>query len=96
MLLLCSASARADELCRPGVKHHGAPISIDLKDANVRDVLTFLVDTAHVNLVVSDDVTGKVTLAMHHVPWDQALCVITATQHLAVSVEDNILIVTRR
>ena len=90
------APARADgEMCRPGAKYRGATIDLDVKDADIHDMLRLLADVGHVNLVVPDDVTGKVTLKLKKVPWDQAACVIAATQHLTINVDGNILIVTR-
>ncbi len=93
ILALTHVAYADDELCRR--KPHGAPIDIDLKDANIRDVLVF-VAADRVNLVVSDEVTGKVTLTLKRVPWDQALCVVAATHHLAVTVDGNILVITKR
>ena len=59
-------------------------------------MLRLLADVGHVNLVVADDVTGKVTLRMKRVAWDLAACTIAAVHHLAVTVNDNIVLVTRR
>jgi type IV pilus assembly protein PilQ len=96
VLALLAGTAHADrDLCAPGAKHHGTPVDLDLVHADVRDVLRMLADTANVNLVVSDDVDGKVTLKLKRVPWDTAACTIAALQHLRVTVEDNILLVRR-
>jgi len=92
--ILSSAPALADrDLCAPDVKHHGAPVDLDVKDADVHDVLRLLTDAAHVNLVVSDEVSGKVTLRLKRVAWDQAACAIAGVQHLLLTIEDNILLV---
>jgi type II secretory pathway component HofQ len=97
MMTLAATTARADgELCRRDVKHHGATIDLDVKGADIHDVLRLLVDVGRVNLVVSDEVSGKVTLYLHRVPWDQAACVIADVHHLDVTVEGNILVVRRR
>ena len=94
VVALLATSAHADhDLCAPGTKHHGALIDLDLKAADVHDVLRLLADVANVNLVVSDDVAGKVTVKLKRVAWDAAFCTITALQHLRVTVEDNILLV---
>jgi type IV pilus assembly protein PilQ len=93
-LLATTASADRD-LCAPGTKHHGALIDLDLKEADVHDVLRLIADTANVNLVVSDDVAGKVTVKLKRVAWDAATCTIAALEHLRVTVEDNILLVRR-
>ncbi len=92
-LMLFATAAHADrEMCGHG--YHGVPIDLDVKDADIHDVLRLLADTGHVNLVVSDEVTGKVTLALHRVPWDQAACVIAATKKLSITIDGNILLVT--
>ncbi len=94
--ILAPGVARADrELCARDVPHHGAPIDLDVKNADVHDVLRLLADVGHVNLVVSDDVSGKVTLRLKHVAWDLAACTVAQVHHLRVTVQDNILLVRR-
>jgi type IV pilus assembly protein PilQ len=96
IVAIFAADASADrDLCGPSARHHGAPIDLDLKRADVRDVLRLLADVGHANLVASDDVEGKVTLRLKRVPWDAALCTVAAVEHLAVTFEDNILVVRR-
>jgi type IV pilus assembly protein PilQ len=96
LLVLIPALAHAGDPCRSGAKHHGAPIDLDLKDADVHDVFRLLSDVAHVNLVVSDDVAGKVTLRLKRVAWDLAACSIAASHGLELDVRDNILLVKKR
>jgi type II secretory pathway component HofQ len=83
-------------LCTRGVAHHGAPIDLDVKDADIHDVFRLLADVGHVNLVVSDEVTGKITLRLKHVAWDAAACTIADMKHLDITVQDNILLVKPR
>ncbi len=93
-LLAVSAQARADrDLCARGTPHHGAPIDLDVKAADLHDVFRLLADVAHVNLVISDDVAGKVTLALKHVAWDLAACTVARVHHLTLTVQDHILLV---
>lgn len=96
--LLCTTTiAHADrELCRRGMKYHGATIDLDLKQADIRDVFRLLSDVGHVNLVVGDAVQGKVTLRLKKVPWDAAACTIAAVHELVITIEDNILLVMKR
>ncbi|HEU4731104.1 MAG TPA: hypothetical protein VFT22_24590 [Kofleriaceae bacterium] len=100
--MLAAGAARADEggpagrdLCARGVRHHGAPIDLDVKDGDIHDVLRLIADAGHVNVVVPDDVTGKVTLRLMHVAWDAAACAVAAVHHVTITVDGNILIVTR-
>ncbi len=94
--MLLSGAARADDLCAPGAKHHGKPIDLDLKDADIHDVLRLLVDVGRINLVVADDVTGKVTVHLKKVAWDSAACAIAATHALKLNLDGTILLATKR
>jgi type IV pilus assembly protein PilQ len=57
-------------------KSVGEPISLDLKDADIRDVLLTFSRLARLNMVIDPDVRGSVTVRLENVPWDQALDVI--------------------
>jgi type IV pilus assembly protein PilQ len=57
-------------------KYLGEPISLDLKDADIRDVLLTFSRLARLNMVIDPDVRGSVTVRLENVPWDQALDVI--------------------
>jgi len=83
------------ELCARDVRHRSAAIDLDVKDAEIHDVFRLLADIGHANLVVSDEVTGKVTLRLSRVAWDAAACVVAATHHLTITMHDNILLVMR-
>jgi type IV pilus assembly protein PilQ len=71
-------------------------ITLDVKDADVKHVLSLLADTAGKNLVMSDAVKGKVTLKLRQVRWDAALRVVLAAKDLGAVVEDDIIRVTTR
>lgn len=47
-------------------------ISIDLKDADIRDVLRTFAQLTNTNIIADDDVTGHVTLTVREVPWTEA------------------------
>ena len=86
----------ARDLCAPGVRHHGAAIDLDVRGAAIHDVFRLLADAGRVNLVISDDVTGTVTLHLVHVAWDAAACAIAGVHQLRIDVQGNILVVARR
>jgi len=77
----------------PAARHHGAPVDLDLKAADLTNVFRLLADVGHVNIVVSDDVTGTITLRLKHVPWDQALEVVARTRGLVLEQDGNIIVV---
>src|SRR5437879_6093586 len=96
VVAVLAAQARADgDLCAPGTRHRGAAIDLDVKAADVHDVFRLLADVGHTNLVVAQEVAGKVTLRLKQVPWDQAACAIAALEHLTITVDGNILLVRR-
>jgi type IV pilus assembly protein PilQ len=82
-------------LCGREVRHRGAPIDLNVKDADIHDVFRLIADAARVNLVIPDDVTGKVTLRLLRVPWDAVACAVAAVHHLTIAIDGNILLVTR-
>ncbi|MFO0726743.1 MAG: type IV pilus secretin PilQ [Myxococcota bacterium] len=78
-----SAQARA--------RYTGKRISLDLKDAEIQNVLRLLADVSQLNIVAGDDVKGKVTLKLKNVPWDQALDIILASRSLDKTRSGNII-----
>jgi type IV pilus assembly protein PilQ len=96
-ILASSAIAHADrDLCRRDAKFHGAPIDLDVKAADIHDVFRLLANVGNVNIVIPDDVQGKVTLKLKKVAWDRAACTIAAVHKLDVTVNGNVLLVKRR
>ncbi len=72
-------------------KYKGDLISIDFKNADVRDVVTNLADIGGFNIVIARSVRGEATIRLSEVPWDQALEIIFEDAGLGGIVEDNIL-----
>jgi type II secretory pathway component GspD/PulD (secretin) len=71
-------------------KYTGEPISLDLKDADLRDVLLTFSKLTGLNIVIDPDVKGSVTVRLHDVPWDQALEVILRSNGLGDVMEGNV------
>jgi len=69
----------------------GRRIDIDLKDADIHNVLRLLADTGHVNIVTADDVGGNITIRMRNVPWDQVLSVVLEAKNLGMVREGNLI-----
>ena len=66
-------------------------ISLDLKDADIRDVLKTFSKLEKFNLAIDPEVKGSVTVCLENVPWDHALGVILRTNGLGYILEDRIL-----
>ncbi|HEX5021874.1 MAG TPA: type IV pilus secretin PilQ [Candidatus Binatia bacterium] len=62
--------------------YSGQKISLDFKDADIKNVFRLLADVSGLNIVVTSDVNRRVTLRLVEVPWDQAMDLIIATNGL--------------
>ena len=82
----------SDEGERPA-RYRGAPVDLDVKSADLADVFRLLADVGRVNIVVSGEVTGTLTLHLEHVPWDQALDVIARAKGLALERDGQVILV---
>lgn len=74
-------------------KYLGKKVSLDFQDADIINVLRLLAEVSTLNMVIGDNVKGKVTIKMLDVPWDQALDVILKMKGLGKVYEDNVLII---
>jgi type IV pilus assembly protein PilQ len=77
-------------------KFTGSPITLKLKDADVHEVLRLISDTSGFNIVIHPSVSGKLTISLDQVPWDQALDVVLTTLRLAAERKDSVLRVLPR
>jgi type IV pilus assembly protein PilQ len=92
-----ASPAYADrELCTENARYRGAPIDLDLKNADIHDVYRLLGDVGRVNIVIPDDIKAKVTLKLKRVPWDQVACTVAAVHKLVIGVNGNVYLVTKR
>jgi type IV pilus assembly protein PilQ len=71
----------------------GEKLSLNFQDIEVRSVLQLIADFTDMNLVASDTVTGKITLRLDNVPWDQALDIVLKAKGLDKRLEGNVLLV---
>jgi type IV pilus assembly protein PilQ len=83
----------AQELGNGEKKYVGEKIRLSFQDIDLRAVLQVLADTSGKNIVVSDSVTGSVTLRLQDVPWDQALDIVMRTKGLDKREQGNVIIV---
>ncbi|HYE94048.1 MAG TPA: AMIN domain-containing protein, partial [Terriglobales bacterium] len=66
----------------PGVPNGRRLISLDFKDADVVNLLRILAAESGRNIVVGDDVKGKMSISLRNVPWEQALETVLETRGL--------------
>lgn len=86
-----TAVRTAADLAPKARRYKGRRISLDLKDADIQNVLRLLADVSKLNIVAADDVTGRVTIKLRNVPWDQALDIILRSKQLDKVRNGNII-----
>jgi len=72
-------------------RYTGKRISLDFKDADIHNILRLISEVSKLNVITSDDVSGKITVTMRNVPWDQALDIILKTKKLGKVRHGNII-----
>jgi type IV pilus assembly protein PilQ len=72
-------------------RYTGQKISLDFKDADIKNVFRLLAEVSGLNIVVTNDVNRKVTLRLVEVPWDQALDLLIDTNGLGKEQIGNVV-----
>lgn len=70
---------------------YGRKISFETDEVEIREVLKMISDEANVNLILAEDVSGKVSVKLKNVPWDQALVLLMKTKKLGYTRSGNVL-----
>jgi type IV pilus assembly protein PilQ len=76
-------------------QYSGKPISLDLLDADLKNVLRLLSDITGTNMLIEPDVAGRVTIKVEKVPWDQVLDMILAMNDLGKEQVGNVVRIAR-
>ena len=72
-------------------KYTGEPISVNLKDVDLKDFFRLIHEISGLNIVVDPAVHGTVTLVLDEVPWDQALDIVLQNNDLTSQIDGNVL-----
>jgi type IV pilus assembly protein PilQ len=75
-------------------RYSGRKIVMQLQEADIHDVFRVISEASEFNVVVGDEVKGKVSLNLNDVPWDQALDIILHSNKLAAERNGNVLRIT--
>ena len=70
---------------------NGEPLSLSLKDADIKDVVRTFAELTGLNIAVDPGVQGSVTVDFVDVPWDQALDLILRQNNLTYILEGNVM-----
>lgn len=76
-------------------RYTGARMTIDVVGTDLTSFLRIIADTAHLNLIVDQDVTGIYTFKFTDTPWDQVLDVILKHAGLGKEVSNGIIRVAK-
>jgi len=82
---------RSRTIAEASTQFTGEPISLDLKDADIKDVFRTISQLTGLNIVIDPEVRGTVTVQLEDVPWDQALDLILKQNSLGYVLENNIM-----
>jgi type IV pilus secretin PilQ/predicted competence protein len=74
-----------------GPKYSGEPISVNLKDVDLKDFFRLIHEISGLNVVLDPNVHGTLTIVLDDVPWDQALDIVLKNNDLARELEGNVL-----
>jgi type IV pilus secretin PilQ/predicted competence protein len=72
-------------------KYTGQKISLEFKDADIKNVFRLLAEVSGKNIVITDDVNRKITVRLIEVPWDQAMDLIIDTNGLGKDETGNVI-----
>ncbi|HXV75687.1 MAG TPA: type IV pilus secretin PilQ, partial [Candidatus Polarisedimenticolaceae bacterium] len=73
------------------VTYRGKRISLNLVDADIKQVFRLFHEISGLNFVLDPDVAGRVTIVLDQVPWDQALDIILKNNGLDKVLDNNVL-----
>ena len=76
------------------VKHNN-PVSISLRDSDVKQVLRMFADKAGMNIIFHDSVSGNVTLDLVDIPLNKAFDMVIEISGLNYVVQDNTIVVAK-
>ena len=86
------APAPAGQQNGQGAKRYtGEPISVNLKDVDLKDFFRLIHEISGLNIVLDPNVHGTLTLVLDDVPWDQALDIVLENNGLDRVLEGNVL-----
>nr|3JC8_Qa Chain Qa, PilQ [Myxococcus xanthus DK 1622]3JC8_Qb Chain Qb, PilQ [Myxococcus xanthus DK 1622]3JC8_Qc Chain Qc, PilQ [Myxococcus xanthus DK 1622]3JC8_Qd Chain Qd, PilQ [Myxococcus xanthus DK 1622]3JC8_Qe Chain Qe, PilQ [Myxococcus xanthus DK 1622]3JC8_Qf Chain Qf, PilQ [Myxococcus xanthus DK 1622]3JC8_Qg Chain Qg, PilQ [Myxococcus xanthus DK 1622]3JC8_Qh Chain Qh, PilQ [Myxococcus xanthus DK 1622]3JC8_Qi Chain Qi, PilQ [Myxococcus xanthus DK 1622]3JC8_Qj Chain Qj, PilQ [Myxococcus xanth len=85
------APAYAAEGAPQQARYRGKRVSFEFKDIDIQNLLRVIAEISKKNIVVADDVSGKVTIRLRNVPWDQALDLVLRTKALGKEEFGNII-----
>jgi type IV pilus assembly protein PilQ len=88
-------AAAASAPASTGKRYTGEPISVNLKDVDLKDFFRLIHEISGLNVVLDPGVAGNLTIVLDDVPWDQALDIVLANNNLDRQLDGNVLRIAR-
>ena len=85
------ATPQAAAVGQENKKYTGDPISVNLKDVDLKDFFRLIHEISGLNVVLDPSVRGTVTLVLDEVPWDQGLDIVLRNNGLTKEIDGNVL-----
>ena len=89
-------SMQVSPMAAPVGKYTGEPISVNLKDVDLRDFFRLIHEISGLNVVLDPAVKGTLTIVLDEVPWDQALDIVLQNNGLDKQLNGNVLRIATR
>ncbi len=91
-----SQAAQASPAPTATGRYTGEPISVNLKDVDLKDFFRLIHEISGLNVVLDPAVKGSLTIVLDEVPWDQALDIVLQNNGLDKQLSGNVLRVATR
>jgi type IV pilus assembly protein PilQ len=91
-----AAVTQAPAPAQTSAKYTGEPISVNLKDVDLRDFFRLIHEISGLNVVLDPAVKGSLTIVLDEVPWDQALDIVLQNNSLDKQLNGNVLRIATR
>src|SRR5437016_2981813 len=91
-----SSQAQAPATAAPVGRYTGEPISVNLKDVDLKDFFRLIHEISGLNVVLDPAVKGTLTIVLDEVPWDQALDIVMQNNSLDKQLNGNVLRIAMR
>jgi type IV pilus assembly protein PilQ len=89
--LAAEQQSQKQTIAAPEPKYTGEPISVNLKDVDLKDFFRLIHEISGLNVVLDPNVKGTLTIVLDDVPWDQALDIVLKNNDLARQLDGNVL-----
>src|SRR5208283_5467329 len=93
---VAASQTTASPSTAPAARYTGEPISVNLKDVDLKDFFRLIHEISGLNVVLDPNVKGTLTIVLDEVPWDQALDLVLQNNGLDKQLSGNVLRVATR